>query len=395
MAQPNPPPPQPAPEFFLGVDWGSRTHQACLINLAGQVVGQQAFPHSGRGLNDLADWSVDHGGGDAARIQAAIETPHGPVVDTLTDRGLQVLSINPKQLDRFRDRFSPSGCKDDRRDARVLAEAVRLQPDCLRQHVPLSEEEVQLREWLTIRDEVVERRTRCANRLQQQLWRYFPELLLLNVSLTEGWMLELWQLVPTPDRARRVRRASVEKLLRRHRIRRFKAGEVLATLRSGVVSAAPGVAAAAEQHARVLAADLTRANEALQRANRHIDGLLEGLQTAAPPTEGQPVKQRDATILASLPGVGRIVLATLLAEAPQALRQRDYHALRCLCGVAPVTIRSGQSRRVRRRTSCNQRLAKAVCTTGPGWPRSAIRCRRPSTRRCAGGARVTAASCAA
>ena len=37
------------------------------------------------------------------------------------ERGFTVHSINPKQLDRFRDRISPAGAKDDRRDARVLA----------------------------------------------------------------------------------------------------------------------------------------------------------------------------------------------------------------------------------------------------------------------------------
>ena len=40
-------------------------------------------------------------------------------------RQLAVHSINPKQLDRFRDRISPAGAKDDRRDARVLADALR------------------------------------------------------------------------------------------------------------------------------------------------------------------------------------------------------------------------------------------------------------------------------
>ena len=34
------------------------------------------------------------------------------------ERGFAVHALNPKQLDRFRDRFS--GAKDDRRDARVL-----------------------------------------------------------------------------------------------------------------------------------------------------------------------------------------------------------------------------------------------------------------------------------
>ena len=36
-----------------------------------------------------------------------------------------VYSVNPKQLDRFRDRFCVSGAKDDRKDALVLASALR------------------------------------------------------------------------------------------------------------------------------------------------------------------------------------------------------------------------------------------------------------------------------
>jgi len=75
---------------------------------------------------------------------------------------------------------------------------------------------------------------------------------------------------------------------------------------------------------------------------------------------GQATEQRDATILRSLPGVGRIVLATLLAEAAEPLRRRDYHALRSLSGVAPVTRRSGKTCVVVRRYACNKRLANAL-----------------------------------
>jgi transposase len=80
-------------------------------------------------------------------------------------------------------------------------------------------------------------------------------------------------------------------------------------------------------------------------------------QPELPP--GQP-RQRDAEILASLPGVGRIVLATLLAEAFEPLQRRDYAALRSLAGVAPVTKRSGKSCIVVRRQACHDRLANAL-----------------------------------
>jgi hypothetical protein len=61
-------------------------------------------------------------------------------------------------------------------------------------------------------------------------------------------------------------------------------------------------------------------------------------------------------------GIGdvRRHLAVLLAEVWQPLRRRDYHALRSLSGVAPVTRRSGKTCVVVRRYACNKRLANAL-----------------------------------
>ena len=87
------------------------------------------------------------------------------------ERGLAVHAINPKQLDRFRDRLSPAGAKDDRRDARVLASALRTDPHCLRRLEPTDPAIVELREWSRISEELTRERTRQANRMREQLWR--------------------------------------------------------------------------------------------------------------------------------------------------------------------------------------------------------------------------------
>src|SRR5271166_5058640 len=79
------------------------------------------------GLAALCDWLVSVAG-DPSSVAVAIEVPHGPVVDTLQDRGFAVHAINPKQLDRLRDRFSVAGAKDDRRDARIAAAGLRTDP---------------------------------------------------------------------------------------------------------------------------------------------------------------------------------------------------------------------------------------------------------------------------
>src|SRR3954463_2109357 len=82
--------------WFTGVDWGSAKHQVCLLDGAGKVVGEREFAHGGAGLAALCEWVVSMAG-DPGTIAVAIEVPHGPVVDTLLDRGFAVYAINPKQ----------------------------------------------------------------------------------------------------------------------------------------------------------------------------------------------------------------------------------------------------------------------------------------------------------
>src|ERR1700693_4983868 len=89
---------------------------------------------------------------------------------------------------------------------------------------------------------------------------------------------------------------------------------------------------------------------------------------AAETAPGQICEQRDVAILRSYPGLGRINVATLLAEACEPLHRRDYHALRTLSGVAPVTQRSGKSCVVIPRHACNPRLQTAAYH----WARVAI-----------------------
>ena len=344
----------------------------------------------------MLDWMLGCAPCEAGHVATAIETPHGPVVDSLLERGFQVFSINPKQLDRFRDRFSPAGAKDDRRDARVLADAVRTDPDCLRALDPLDAEIVELREWSRMTDELTAERTRLTNRLRDQLWRYYPQFLELKADLSAPWVLALWKLAPTPTAARRVRPSSVAKLLKKHRIRRFKAEEVIQTLRAKAVTVAPGVVEAATSHIRYLAERLELVAKQISGAQCAIAAILERLSDSEEasadsekdpadsekgpsdsekgpadseePPSGKPRTPRDAAILSSLPGVGHVVLATLLSEASGPIRSRDYQALRCLSGVAPVTRRSGKIWRVVRRRACQRRLVNAVYH----WSRVAV-----------------------
>ena len=346
-------------EFFVGIDWGSETHQVCVVDSDGKTLGQRAFGHSGAGLAEMTDWLLGTTNTEPHAIAVAIEVPHGPVVETMMEHGFTVHSVNPKQLDRFRDRWSPAGAKDDRRDAWTLADALRTDDQAFRRLDPQAPEVVELREWSRIASDLTRDQTRLVNRARQQLWRYYPQFLKVESNLARPWVRELWSLAPTPEKARRIRTKTVANLLKRHRVRRMSAEDVVDRLREPAVSVAPGTTEAAAAHLQVVFSQLALTGQQLVRAYREMDRLTAALPGSAEEGPGTPA-QRDVDILSSLPGVGRIVLATLLAEAHDAVGRRDYQALRCLCGVAPVTRRSGKSVIVVRRLAAHNRLRDAV-----------------------------------
>jgi Transposase/Transposase IS116/IS110/IS902 family len=342
--------------WFAGVDWGSEKHQVCLLDGAGAVVGERAFRHDGAGLTALCDWLVSLAG-DAGAVAVAIEVPHGPVVDALLDRRFAVHAINPKQLDRLRDRFSVAGAKDDRRDARVAAAGLRTDPHLFRQVTAGDPGVVELREWSRLAEELQQERVRLGNRVRQQLWRYYPQLLELGEDVTAEWILALWSLAPTPAKAAHLREATVARLLARHRIRRLEAASVLDVLRQPAITVAAGVTEAAVLHLRSLVARLRLANAEFRQAEQKLDELCARLSQDATAAAHGP---GDAAILRSIPGVGMVILATLLTEAGDPLARRDYAALRTLSGVAPVTKRSGKTCIVVMRYAAQDRLRQAM-----------------------------------
>jgi len=362
-------------EFFVGFDWASQKHVACLLDSAGQVMGEREVDHAGAGLSAFIDWLLTKTGVAPDRIAIAIETTHGPVVETFLERGFAVYAINPKQLDRFRDRFTVAGAKDDSRDALVLGDSLRTDARAFRPLMADPPLVVELREWSRLRDELLGERVRLTNRMREQLWRYYPQALKLTDDLAQEWFLALWQLVPEPSRAAKFRKPPIERILRLHRISRINAEEVITILREEPITVSKGTVAAATAHIQSIIGRLKLLNVQIKAAEKKIDEFTKAIENAEENEPGQTCGQRDVAILSSCAGLGRIVLATLLTEARQPLNDRDYQVLRCLAGQAPVTRRSGKSHVVLRRTACNKRLRNALFH----WARAAIQ-RDPASR---------------
>jgi transposase len=343
-------------EWFVGIDWGSQRHQVCVLDRDRRLVGERAVAHDGASLAQLVAWLWTLSAGQPERVSVAIEVPRGAIVEGLVERGFHVFAINPKQLDRFRDRHSVAGAKDDRRDAFVLADSLRTDQPSFRR-LRLDEPQLLLlRELSRAEEMLLEEFRRSANRLRDQLHRFYPQMLQLCSAADEPWLWDLLDLAPTPAQAALLSEEQVRRVLKTYRIRRVKAQEVLTCLQAPALPVAPGATEAAQTHCQFLLPCLRVLAEQLQACSQQVSALLRTL--AEKPGDGEGPS--DGAIVQSLPGVGRKSTAWLFAEAAQPLAQRDFQVLRTHSGVAPVTRQSGKRRQVVMRRGCNPRLRHAL-----------------------------------
>ncbi len=107
------------PRYYLGVDWADRVHELYGGDENGIKVMEMKVK---RTLKGWRSWDVGSIRAELEQVElwAAIEKPHGRIVDFLLDQGVVVYAVNPKVLDGARDRFRMSQSKSDPFDARVL-----------------------------------------------------------------------------------------------------------------------------------------------------------------------------------------------------------------------------------------------------------------------------------
>jgi len=361
-------------QLYVGLDCGGDSHHACVLSETGALISDRVVAADAEGLAAFADWLLTLMAEYApSRVAIAVEHPRGAVVETLLERRFALFAINPKQVDRFRDRYTVSGAKDDHRDAWVLAHALITDLAAYRRIRPDDPAIVQVRALTRLDGDLGDQLRQTANRLREQLLRYYPVLLTWCAGADEPWLWQLLAMAPTPAEGARCSRAMLERLLTRARIRRVTASELAAALARPPLRVTAGTVTAATMHLQILLPQL----QLLHRQRRDVlRQLRRRLTVLAAEPAGDGREHPDVTILLSLPGVGVRIGATMLAEAAHALQARDYHGLRLLAGAAPVTRASGKRRVVLMRYACNQRLRQACYH----WGRGAIQ-RDPVARR--------------
>jgi transposase len=349
-------------ELFVGIDWGSQTHSVCVVDSTGEKLLEEEVAHRGEDVLAFIKRLMALAQNDPARLCAGMEAPQGVMVEALLERGITTYSINPKQLDRFRDRHSVAGAKDDDLDAYVLATSLRTDLALFRKIEIPSEFRLELTALSRSYETLTEQALALANQLGAQLLRYYPQMAELGDNWhQEPWLWDLFEAAPTPAHVSKLSLKKVEAILKTHRISRYQGQDVLKKLKETALPVAQGVPNAAARRVAMLLPVLRVVHQQRRQCDREMKAFFADLQRGE--NDSPENAHHDAALLLSLPGIGIHNGAVMLAEAYCALQQRDYQALRRLAGVAPVSRRiGGRSKRpvVLQRQACNRRLREAT-----------------------------------
>ena len=332
--------------YYLGVDWADQTHAVWVVDERGTKLTARTVPHTAEGLSkwgrELDEWRAQE-----LELWAAIERPDGRVVDFLLDHGVVVYPVNPKALDRARDRFRQSGAKSDPFDARVLAEFLRTDHAHLRALQPSSEAAQELKLLTEDCQRQVRQQTRLVNQLTATLKAYYPRALEV-AELTTALAREFLQAYPTPAAVAGLTERQWQRWARAHRLSEARTQELWAVLQRPQLPVPAHVVRAKARLMQTLLTQLGPVVAAVGEYRQAVEDFFAAM----------PAAQWIRTLPIGDHGVTAPTLWARLGDAPG--RWESFQHLQAQAGTVPVTVRSGKQRVVHFRFACDKMLRYVV-----------------------------------
>lgn len=335
---------------FVGIDWSERHHDVCVMDAEGRVLAKGRVPDGVQGVAQLHEMVAAHAQ-EPSGVVVAIEIDRGLLVGALVASGYAVHAVNPLSVDRYRDRHRTSGAKSDPGDAKVLADLVRTDRHLHREVAGDSELAEAVKILARAHQSMIWSRQRHLNQLRNILREFYPAALAaFGTDLASSDALAVLALAPTPAQGRSLPAPRIAATLTRGGRRRGaaeRAEQIKGALRSSQLEAPEVVSGAYGEVVRSTVAILAEMTS-------QIEVLAQELQSRF---EEHP----DAEILRSLPGLGSVLGARVLAEfGDDPTRYADPRGRKNYAGTSPITKASGRSRVALARFARNRRLADAL-----------------------------------
>jgi len=327
---------------YVGIDWADDHHDIHVTNDSAVALDSFRIPHSYEGMEKLRK-QLGKLSSKPEDILVAIESHHGLLIYALLEAGYAVYPVNPKAMDRYRDRYRMSSSKSDPQDAMVLANILRTD---LHLYKPLPKEivaDARLRELTRAHKSLMQQRVKLVNQLTTQLKTYYPVSLHLFSRLDQEITLAFLEHYPTPEKAAA---ASLEELRKFFHQQGYTCPCKVPFIYRSLQQPALRAPTEMEDIHQTIVLSLV---PVLRSLVTEIEKLVNEIS--------KEFKQDPACeIFSSLPA-GEITAARLNGElGSDGSRYPTHEYLQTAAGTAPVTRRSGKTIVVFFRWQCNKHL---------------------------------------
>ena len=333
-------------QVYVGIDWADDHHDIHVTDDTAKALDSFSIPHSREGMEKLAK-RVDKCSPDRESVLVAVESHQGLLIYALLEAGYLVYPINPKAMDRYRDRYRMSSSKSDPKDAMVLANILRTD---LHLYKPLPKETVEdarLKQLTRAHKSLVQQRVKLLNQLTSQLKSYYPVALRLFSRLDHKITLAFLERFPTPGKATATSLEELREFFREQNYsHRGRTDSIYESLQQPSLRAPVEVEGIHQAIVLSLVAVLRSLVVEIEKLAVKINEEFEH----------NPAHE----VFSSLP-TGELTAARINGElGSDGTRYPSREYLQTSAGTAPVTRRSGKSIVVFFRWQCNKHLRAAL-----------------------------------
>jgi transposase len=332
-----------AVKLWVGFDVGKASHWVCVLDEEGEAVLSRRVKATEQDMEECFS-EIESLGGERTVALDLLGGPATMLEAVLLGHGERVFFLPGMAVNRARDGYRGEQ-KSDERDAKVIADQLRMRWRSLREVFVGDEEAAEMRTLLSYRRDLVGEQARSITRLRALLLEVFPGLE-AALDLTKDRALVVLTKATTPESVRRIGISRLARWLKDRGVRR--AHELAEEV----------VAAAKAQRHRLPASEAKgalvseMAAEVLRARNRiaSVDARLEELLSARP----------EAEVVRSLPGMGLVFVAEFLSEVGTLSRFDSGDSLAAAAGLVPIRRASGNTSFQRRAKRGNRVLKRLM-----------------------------------
>lgn len=336
--------------IYVGIDWADDHHDVAITDDSAKTLSQFQITHDSSGFARFHE-QIAKFKQSPDQILVALETNRGLLVHELLRSGYCVYAMNPKSVNRYKDRYVTSGAKSDPMDALAMANQLRTDRHLFKPLRPQPDDYRLLERLCQDLRKLVDEKSRISNQITSLLKEFYPKALEL-FSVDSKIAMAFLKTFPDPQALSACKKKTFLAFFKKHHYSRPDKVDGLWRLsQTPTLQPDPVILKAGRLRLLALLDQMISLQEHLALYEKEVKALLDKLP------------ERDS--IQSLPGVGNRLGPELVAalgpnDKDTQNRFQSADQIMKLAGCVPVTQKSGKRKTVLVRNACVKSLRRML-----------------------------------